>query len=309
MDEPGPPPVPDKPKDPPPSAGISNNKPVDLELLKQRASMKVTQESPKQPPEQSSLSVSAGPLPSPSPEATEPKTPPAVAPKPKKLPANIILKAHKAAQAPENLSGHSAPTGADRLLMDPQKVRMEALRKLGLLKSDEVDAGPVPSPTYSPQTRRSWAAPPSPVSPARHTPPTTPTHAPSPSYAAPQPPGPVSPLVLSTSPTGGSLNIVPAPAAFRDSDGPHREASPVKDDGSPPHDRSSYPEAACGATSMAGHADVHEADPRRPPPAHQPSGDSQKLPRSQGVSVLISPRSENEDERRGALKRLGLLRD
>lgn len=311
MDEPGASSEPNKPRD----AGISDNKPAGLELLLQRASTKVTQESQKQPPEQGSLSGSNSPLLSPSPEATEPKSPPAVAPKPKKLPANIILKSHKAAPPPETILGHSAPSGSERLLMDPQKVRMEALRKLGLLKSDEVDTGPILSPKQSPKTRRSWAAPSSPVSPASHTQPTTPSHTRSPSYVALQSPGPVSPLVLSKPPAVKSLHIVPAPAAFRDPDGPNNEGSPLKDASvySPPNDgcatnpepsgqdaseeSGKEPSAACGASSMGGHT------------ACQPSGDSQKLPRSQGISVLICPRSENEDERRGALKRLGLLRD
>lgn len=327
MDEPGPP---DKTKDPPPSAGISNKKPVDLELLRQRASMKVTQESEKELPEQSSFPVSTSPLLSPSPEATEPKSPPVVAPKPKKLPANIILRSHKAAPAPESFAGHSSPTSSERLLMDPQKVRLEALRKLGLLKSDEVDAGPMLSPKHSPQSRRSWAAPPSPVSPASHTPPTTPSHTHSPSSVALQSPGPVSPLVHSKPSAVKSLHVVPAPAAFRDPDG-RKEVPPVKDASacSPPIDQcamSSNPEpsgpgrdlteesgkelsAACGAPSTVGHAASKEAESRRPPPAHQHSGDSQKLPRSQGISVLICPRSENEDERRDALKKLGLVRD
>lgn len=329
MDEPGPP---DKTKDPPPSAGISKNKPVDLELLRQRASIKVTQNCEREFPEPSSFSVSTSPLLSPSPETTEPKSPPVVAPKPKKLPANIILKSHKAAPAPESFAGHSAPASSERLLMDPQKVRIEALRKLGLLKSDEVDAGPILSPKHSPRSRRSWAAPPSPVSPASHTLPTTPSHGHSPSYVALQSPGPASPLVLSEPHAVKSLHIVPAPAAFRDPDGPDDDDVPPGKDVSvfsPPIDKcaiSSNPEspgpgqdlsegrgkelpAACGAPSMVGHAASKEADSKCPPPARQHSGDSQKLPRSQGISVLICPRSENEDERRDALKRLGLVRD
>lgn len=325
MDEPRASSETNKTRDAPPSAGISNSKPAGLELLLKRASTKVTQESQKQPPEQSSLSGSTSPLLSPSPEASESKSPPAVAPKPKKLPSNIILKSHKAAPAPETNSGHLAPSGSERLLMDPQKVRMEALRKLGLLKSDEVDTGPVLSPKQSPKTRRSWAAPSSPVSPVSHTQPRTPSHTRSPSYVALQSPGPVSPLVLSEPPAVKSLHIVPAPAAFRDPDGPTNEGSPLKDASiySPPNDECATnpepsgqdeesgkePLAAGGTSSMGGHTASKETDSRRPPPACQPSGDSQKLPRSQGISVLICPRSENEDERRGALKRLGLLRD
>ncbi|XP_062248010.1 uncharacterized protein LOC133956746 [Platichthys flesus] len=52
--------------------------------------------------------------------------------------------------------------------------------------------------------------------------------------------------------------------------------------------------------------------PRRSLPApttHQHSRDSQKLPRSQGISVLICPHPESEESRRQALRKLGLLRD
>ncbi|TNM86833.1 hypothetical protein fugu_007063 [Takifugu bimaculatus] len=320
MDEPGASSEPNKPRDAPPSGGISNNKLAVLELLRQRASTKVTQESQKQPPEQSSLSGSTSPLLSPSPEAPEPRSPPAVAPKPKKLPANIILKSHKAAPAPETISGHSAPSGSERLLMDPQKVRMEALRKLGLLKGDEVDTGPIRSPKQSPKTRRSWAAPSSPVSPASHTPPTTPSHTRSPSYVALQSPGPVSPLsrvcilslhlLLSETLMGpitkGLLSKMPL-FIHHLMTGCAPNPEPSGQDAS--EESGKEPSAACGASSMGGHTASKETDSRRPPPACQPSGDSQKLPRSQGISVLICPRSENEDERRGALKRLGLLRD
>lgn len=299
MDEPGPHSGPRKAKYPPPSAEISNNKPVDLEALRQRASTKVSQESQKQAPEQSSSSGSPSPPSSPAPD---PKTPPAVAPKPKKLPANIILKSHKAAPVPESIAGHSTPAS----MMDPQKIRMEALRKLGLLKSDEVDAGPTLSPKLSPQNRRSWAAPSSPISPASRTPPTTPSHAHSPSQGGLQSPGPVSPLVLSKPPAVKSLHIVPAPAAFRDPDGPDDEGSPSGPGQGPCEEGGEALAAASPASTEVDNASSNEPDPRRPPPA---SGDSQKLPRSQGISVLICPRSENEEERRDALKRLGLLRD
>lgn len=317
MDEPGPP---DGPKDPPPSAGIPNRKPVDVELLRKRASKKVSQESKKGLPEPSSFPVSAGPLLSPSPETAEPKSPPVVAPKPKKLPANIILKSHKAAPAAESFTGHSASTSGERQLMDPQKVRIEALRKLGLLKGDEADAGPILSPKHSPKSRRSWAAPPSPVTPASQTPPTTPSRTHSPSYVALQSPGSVSPLVLSKPPVK-SQPLVPAPAAFRDPDGADGEVPPAKDASvssspeppGPGQDLGEESEkelpAARGAPSLVGHTASKEADSRRSPPAPQHSGDSQKLPRSQGISVLICPRSGNEDERRDALKKLGLVRD
>lgn len=390
MDEPRPPPQPEKAQDLPPSAVISNNQPgatVDLELLGQRASTKVsstvTQEPLNKPPELSPLGISSSPHMSPPPEAIEPRSPPAVAPKPKKLPANIILKTHKAA-ASDGSSGHSVPTCSDRLLLDPQRVRIEALRKLGLLKSDEADIGPVLSPKLSPQTRRSWAAPSSPISPAPHTPPTTPSYTrlstPSPASIPPQSPVAVSPSVPSTPPAVQPPQIVPAPAAFSDPDGPVlsdnelsavkdvsgatdnaqvntpprtpptliKQLTPPKDKGvkpsglglssymasqdsgeavqdasykqSPSQLRNSRPRPASlgsgkefsstrGTGSQVGHATSKEPELRRSLPAFQHSGDSQKLPRSQGISVLICPRSENGDERREALRRLGLLRD
>ncbi len=396
MDEPVTPPQPEMTKDLPPSAGITDNKPeatVDLEELHQRASIKTTatQELPDKPPELSQISVSSGPhvsLPS---ETAEARGPPAVAPKPKKLPANIILKSHKAAAANGN-SGHSVPTCSDRLLMDPQKVRMEALRKLGLLKSEETDSGPVLSPKFSPKTRRSWAAPSPPISPAApHTPPTTPSHtlvsSPSPASIPLQSPAAVSPSGLTKAPVDLPSDIVPAPAAFSDPDGPFlsdTELSAVKDVSgatvnvqvntpprtpptlvkhlSPPKTKgvksttlersgpglSSFmasqesTEAGLGVNSkqspsqlrnnrprpaslgsgkefssaqggglQVGPSTSKEPDLRRslPAPVFQPATDAQKLPRSQGISVLICPRSENEDDRREALKRLGLLRD
>ncbi|KAM8754882.1 specifically androgen-regulated gene protein isoform 2-T4 [Acanthopagrus schlegelii] len=381
MDEPGNPPQPEKANDPPPSAETSTNKPgatVDLEELHQRASTKtisvsspVVQEPPNKPPDLSPSAVSSGPMVSPPPDTMEPRSPPAVAPKPKKLPANIVLKSHKAAVADGN-SGHSVPTSGDRLLLDPQRVHMEALRKLGLLKSDDHDTGPVLSPKLSPQTRRSWAVPSSPSSPAApHTPPMTPPHtrlnSPSPASVPLQAPKAVS----LSSPVVQLPDIVPAPPAFSDPDGPllsdnepvttpprtppvlvKRPTPPrFKDVKSATLERSglglsSYMDAqdpteagqgvsgsqnlsqlrnsrprpaslgsgkefssAQGESSQLGHAANKEPDLRRSLPAFQHSGDSQKLPRSQGISVLICPRSEKGDERREALRRLGLLRD
>lgn len=364
----------DEPEPPPglrPSSVRPNNKPrvtVDLEVLCQRASTRgsspVTLEPPNKPPELSPSSPHRTPPP-------EPRSPPAVAPKPKKLPANIILKSHKAAPS-DGGSGPSGPTSSDRLLLDPQRVHLEALRKLGLLKGDEAESGLVQSPKLSPQTRRSWAAPSPPVSPAApHTPPLTPSHtrlcSPSPASSCPPSPAAVPHPGPSAPP-----EVVPAPAAFSDPDGPSEDGPPAARDVSgatigaqvntpprtppslikqlPPHRdkgvksstlersgpglssymagqelnpsllRNSRPRPAslgsrkefsgtAGGGSQVGHAPSKEPVLRRSLPAFQHTRDSQKLPRSQGISVLICPRSENEDERRQALKRLGLLRD
>ncbi|XP_067096207.1 specifically androgen-regulated gene protein-like [Osmerus mordax] len=89
-------------------------------------------------------------------EAAEPRSPPAVAPKPKRLPSNIILKSHKAAMV--NPDGHHASsnlTPSDKVMMDPQKVRREALQKLGLLKSQHVDSGPLRGQAHLPKSKSS----------------------------------------------------------------------------------------------------------------------------------------------------------
>ncbi|XP_037629734.1 specifically androgen-regulated gene protein-like isoform X1 [Sebastes umbrosus] len=228
-------------KDLRPSARVSNKKPgatVDLEQLCQRASVKrtslstsVTQERPNKPPDLSLLTVSSGPLMSPPPEAAEPRSPPVVAPKPKMLPANILLKPHKAGS-----DGYSSPTSSDRLLLDHQRVRMEALRKLGLLPA-EGDSSPVLSPDASPTTRKSWTAPASPISPlGSHTPPFKPRYNrvdSSPGTCVPlHSPAAASPLAAATAPAVQPDEVLPAPAAFSDPVGPplsDNELSDVKD--------------------------------------------------------------------------------
>ncbi|XP_031172546.1 specifically androgen-regulated gene protein isoform X2 [Sander lucioperca] len=400
MDEPGLPPLPGKVKDLPPSAGISNNKPgttIDLEQLRQRASAQKTsvsssgtQEPPNKPPKLSLPAVSSGHLMSP-PEAAELRSPPAVAPKPKKLPANIILKSHKAAAVgSDGTSGHPAPTSNDRLLLDPQRVRIEALRKLGLLPA-EAHSGTALSPKLSPNTRSSWTAPPSPISPAApHTPPLIPSYTsvncPPPASIPLQSPAAVLPSATSTAPAVQPAEVLPAPAAFSDPVGPplsdndavkdasqatvnaqvnmppltppalvkhltppkvvgvksatlersglgissymasqdSKEASQgVSGEQSPSQLRNNRARPASlgsgkeftraqGEGLLVGRASSKEPDLRKSLPAQtafQHTGDSQKLPRSQGISVLICPRAENVENRREALKKLGLLRD
>ncbi|XP_041836862.1 specifically androgen-regulated gene protein [Melanotaenia boesemani] len=65
-------------------------------------------------------------------------SPPAVAPKPKKVPAYILVKTQSEGPITTDLSC-SAKHAAD-----PQAVRMEALQKLGLLKDEETEKGPLP---------------------------------------------------------------------------------------------------------------------------------------------------------------------
>lgn len=393
MDEP----EPQRASEPPPTQVVSAQRPqtVDVEALCRRASAKVAQELPDKPEE---LSEDVGhhvtppltppltpppppftpPPPPPPLEVPEPKSPPAVAPKPKRLPANILLKSHRSTAA----ASSSVSEGSSGLsqLPDPQRVHMEALRKLGLLKSDETDSGPVLSPRLSPQTRRSWAAPSPPVSP--RTPPATPSYS---RLATPPPSSPLPQAPLSP-PSDPSPFIVPAPPAFCDFEGPSRpesEPSTARDASgtagkalsntpprgalafikhlTPPRNKgtrsatiersgsslSSYAASqdpgkvsqdegdkqspgqlrntrprpaslgsrqelsgsAKGGAPQVSYASSKEPDLRRSLPTIQPSSNSSKLPRSQGISVLICPRSENGDERREALRRLGLLRD
>ncbi|KAG7519036.1 hypothetical protein JOB18_000080 [Solea senegalensis] len=384
MDEPHPLAHPKEVKRFPPSAGTKNNKSlttVDLEQIRQRASGKktsysssLTEESPSMPspevsPCPSPLAIPSDYLRSPPPESAEPRSPPAVAPKPKKLPANIQKSYRSPATASE---GNGVTTSNDQVLLDPQRVHMEALRKLGLLKSDEAVSGPPLSPKFSlspsqsPRTRRSWGAPPSPFSPAAlQTPSNTYVNSPSPVFVPLQPLPATSPSVNPSAP-----DIFPVPAAFSDPSEslPVHGASAVKhvskDNGdaeanmphlnsptltkylTPPKitgvksatlersglelssstasqdfnmasqlrnsrprpaslgSRKEFPSAQ-GENVQMGRATSKEHDPRRSLPAHRDS----KLPRSEGISVLICPRSDNEEDRRKALKKLGLLRD
>lgn len=376
MDEP----EPQRASEPPPTQVVFAQRPqtVDMEELCRRASAKVAQELPDKPAE---LSEDVGhhvtppltPPPPPPLEVPEPKSPPAVAPKPKRLPANILLKSHRSTAA----ASSSVSEGSSGLsqLPDPQRVHMEALRKLGLLKSDETDSGPALSPRLSPQTRRSWATPSPPVSP--RTPPATPSYS---RLATPPPSSPL-PQAPPLPPSDPSPFIVPAPAAFCDFKGPLRPESepttagdasgtaskalsntpprgalalikhltPPRNKGtrsatiersgsglssyaasqdpgegdkqSPGQLRNTRPRPASlgsrqelsgsakGGAPQVSRASSKEPDLRRSLPTVQPSSNSSKLPRSQGISVLICPRSENGDERREALRRLGLLRD
>ncbi|XP_053172920.1 specifically androgen-regulated gene protein isoform X2 [Scomber japonicus] len=386
MDEPDLPPQPEKEEHLPLFAETSDNRPtsIDLEQQQQRALTKktsvdtpVTEEPPNKPSAgvPASLNpqaVATGPLMSPPPEAAEPRSPPAVAPKPKKLPANIILKSHKASVAGSDTNSvHSVPASTDRQMLDPQRVRIEALRKLGLLKSEEADSGPILSPKLSPKSRKSWAAPPrSPISPAApHTPPSTPSY----SQVNSTPPVAVAPSATFAAP-----DILPVPAAFSDG---HLPSNTLQDvlgatvNMTPPHTPpallklptppkktgiksatlersglglSSYmaQESKKANQDISGEQSLNQLRNNRPRPASlgsrkefsssqgevvqagiptsknpnsrvslplhtafQHSGDSQKLPRSQGISVLICPRAENGENRREALKKLGLLRD
>ncbi|XP_041639268.1 specifically androgen-regulated gene protein [Cheilinus undulatus] len=67
-------------------------------------------------------------------------SPPVVAPKPKKIPANICLKTHK--EASTEVSSYNI-----KHAKDPKLVRMEALQKLGLLQEQELENQTTAPPT------------------------------------------------------------------------------------------------------------------------------------------------------------------
>lgn len=354
---------PDKVNSLPPSARIPRKKPgatFDLEQIRQRASVKKTLVSPvaNGPPSKSRPDVSpivltsSQVVASPPPEAAELKSPPVVAPKPKKLPHNIMVKAHQRTNS-DGFLEHPVLAGSERTFLDPHKVRMEALRKLGLLKSSEEVQGPALSPKLPLKTKASWAGSSSPISPT------------APNEPLPAPRGrslTASAAALPSTPSTAlpfqDPDIIAAPAAFSD----HSEPSPSGNYAPPalvkqltppkvksaslgrsdvgggrhtadqifseasqgissdqslsePHHNRSRPASLRSrkeVSSAQGEALTKDPESQKASPAnaasHHPR-DNHKLPRSQGISVLICPRSENEKDRREALKKLGLLRD
>ncbi|XP_008412432.1 specifically androgen-regulated gene protein-like isoform X2 [Poecilia reticulata] len=360
----------------PPSNDFTKQKrTVDLEQMRLRASVKrsvVDSSTAEDSSSKASDVASLLPQMNPPTEPSEPRNPPAVAPKPKKLPSNIIL---KSPMSPTHVShgnpGHSVPSHSDRMLLDPQKVRMEALKKLGLLKDNKEESSRAVSPKLPQKSaayKRSLASPSPPVSPASHTPPVTPSLTPviSPLQApvlqqsalAPT----VSPSASSVSPPIQDADILPAPAAFSDGFGPSGDGLPAVTEATfstLPNTSSpkvismkfaTLERSGLGLSSQMSNQSLLEVaggeqDPKqlrntRPRPVSLGTGkdfshakgeglvasgtsefqkpqptqafhhrESSRLPRSQGISVMICPRPENEEDRRHALKKLGLLRD
>ncbi|CAB1329801.1 unnamed protein product [Coregonus sp. 'balchen'] len=295
----------------------------------------------------------------PIPKALETKNPPAVAPKPKRLPSNIILKSHKSDSHP----GPPLPSPIDRSMIDPQKVRLEALRKLGLLKGEDGDSGPV----VSPKSRKSWAPTPSPRSPAA-TQTQAPAQIPTPSPATTPAPVPATihtpipvpdavaapalvpdPVPVTTPVPARATTLAPVPAPIQFSDNAKALPSPLATPPSPPKHilppggvkSATLERSGMGLSSYMGSnaslranrdpsVPLSPGDQRksRPRPAslgtrkdfmnvqgeacHPQSGHGEsqnKLPRSHGISVLICPNSKSGEDRREALKKLGLLSD
>ena len=337
MDKPGPrPPLEEKRPDPPISVETSGkSKGIDLEMLRMRAATRRSSSSSDvihQPvPEESVVEVAqfspstpdcltvtsaANPLP----EFPEPKSPPAVAPKPKKLPSNIIFKSHKT-----SVDGNFPPPASDRLLSDTQKVHMEALRKIGLLKADNADFDLRPS-LSSPKSRKSWAAPPSPLSPvARQTPPSpstrtsSPVQVPAVPVAASVPrshsTGKVSPqaTVASRPAAAQPTDIFPVPAAFSDTVEPpsgHSTINPCVKSATLERSGMGSSSSAVGRDGGADSSGLAELRNSRPRPASLGSGkdfSSVKLEASGSKDALnarrstrVAPVSQGAAESQGA---------
>uniref|UniRef100_A0A8C9TPK2 Specifically androgen-regulated protein-like n=1 Tax=Scleropages formosus TaxID=113540 RepID=A0A8C9TPK2_SCLFO len=223
--------------------------------------------------------------------------PPAVAPKPKKLPPNIVMKTHKTSDS----SGSSPVTSPnERVMMDPQKVRLEALRKLGLLKDAEVDSGSPTSPLHYPSSLRSREEMSEPQS------------RPSPPSGHCGYPG----TDVLTATVQLPIKLPEVKSASLERSDTANQVSSNSFHGSSTADAASHsfispkPRPASLGNSPATKAlelgDVGKSAAPTPPAQILVS---HKLPRSQGVSVLISPRGENGGNRREALRKLGLLKE
>lgn len=272
----------------------------ELEKLRKKASLKkapgtapVVQIRGPAAPSQSSPTTEG--LPGPPQDYCDPKSPPAVAPKPKKLPPNIIVKPHRSAEpvAGPLLSGNRVRTD-----MDKKKVHMEALLKLGLIKSDESDAAPCSGPSLSPRSRRSWAPPSGPLA--------------SPGANSSGPPTPEPPAPLARRATGPKTHQLPAADRHspKVSPAPNRKMVEVR---LAPRQVPSDEVDAVSLRSDEDELEVPDHLPPSPPGTHADtpsphSFDNSSAPRSHGISVEISPLSSKED-RREALRKLGLLRD
>ncbi|KAL6483636.1 hypothetical protein MHYP_G00085080 [Metynnis hypsauchen] len=333
----------------PPSRGPLS--PTELDKLRKKASMKkapgVAPEVAAQPSNQRISDQASFPVscmegrPITAVEHSEPKSPPTVAPKPKKLPSNIILKSHK-----DSGPGHSLVSPGERMMANPQKVHIEALKKLGLLKADEI--GSSPSLSSSPPHR---IPPPHPfntsttaVLPVGDTAQVQSTTAEQHSAgdvqgkadfllsASPNPvkgetespviqrgqsPKPFEIKSASLERPGVGLKSV---TADHSSHSTGQEKTNVEL--SPGQLRKSRPRPASAGSRKDFGIDQLPSDPSREPDVRrslgsspipsstQPSTDSQKTPRSHGmISVVFTPHSKNGEDRKQALRKLGLIRD
>lgn len=313
--------------------------PFELDKLRKKASMKKTPErvplvlekpghyvadqeySPTFAPDPSVITVL---------ESGEPKSPPIVAPKPKKLPSSIILKSHKDATP-----GHSLVSPGDRMMINQQKVHLEALKKLGLLKSDETDSDLCPSPSHKVPAQTSFNTNTSAASPSPE--PTTEHHAAveaqgKPDFSffparpekgngeqvlitrAPSPkPFEMKSASMERSGVGlKSLTLENHSQLLNHEESPGNTAIPLG------HLRNSRSRPASEGNWKDFSVDQVTSDSNREPELRrslpitalpQPKVEPQKSLRSHGISVVISPQSKTGEDRKQALRRLGLIKD
>ncbi|XP_072553062.1 uncharacterized protein [Salminus brasiliensis] len=256
-------------------------------------------------------------------EHSEPRSPPAVAPKPKKLPSTIVLKSLK-----DSGPGHSLVPPSDRV-MNTQKVHIEALKKLGLLKADEPDSAPSLS-SSAPER----LPPPPAFNMSTYAAPSTGDGGQEMKHAEVEARGKMdaissSPLIPRESPKPfeiKSASLERPRIGFKSVTADHSSLimGPEKNNVelSPGQMRRSRPRpASAGSRKEMGidqlpsdsgqNKDVRRSLGSSPiPPPVQPSTDSQVPPRSHGmISVVFTPHSKNGEERKQALRRLGLIRD
>ncbi|XP_007233491.3 specifically androgen-regulated gene protein [Astyanax mexicanus] len=263
---------------------------------------------------------------------SQPKSPPAVAPKPKKLSPKIVLKSHK-----DSVPGHSLVSSGDRM-MNPQKVHIEALKKLGLLKADETDSAPSlsSSPPHRippPSTFNTTTVPPS--GDAAHETKLAEVEAQGkmilPAQSNPENDGRGSPVIPRESrknfeiksaslerPKMGLKSVTADHSSLimnqeKNQEKTNLELSPGQLRRSRSRPASAGSQKEMGIDQLSSNSGK-EQDVRRSlgsspiPPLVQPSTDSQVPSRSHGmISVVFTPQSKNGEERRQALKRLGLI--
>lgn len=251
-------------------------------------------------------------------DSGEPKSPPAVAPKPKKLPSSIVLKNHKDA-APS----HSLVSPSDRGMINPQKVHTEALMKLGLLKTDETDSALSRSTSYRVPPQNSFIAG---------------THAlpaePFPALRTDSPPkvGARDNLLIARSPSQRPFQVKSATLERPPTDQKSltlERSNPSQEGSLETSDKDLQPgelrknrsrPASAGSWKDFGIDQLPSELNREPEirrsrnsllvhPPTQMSMESQKALRSHGISVHISPQNNKQDNHKQALKRLGLMKD
>ncbi|XP_015197669.1 specifically androgen-regulated gene protein isoform X2 [Lepisosteus oculatus] len=231
--------------------------------------------------------------------------PPTVAPKPKKLPSNIVLKQHKASlpsQESNLLTGNehfTSSSSPDKTTLDPQKVRMEALKKLGLLKDNLNDSGPQVARGYHQRSGSELPPVANRPSPAR--------------------PAEVKSATLERSGMGlgsymASQHADPSynTRSFKASN--KAPASPNQLRNSRPRPASlgtgkDFIEVQGNRTQTGKSTEPTEHETQRPLPPITQQHTANKLPRSQGISVQIMPKAKTEGDRKEALRKLGLLKE